>query len=90
MALISVIHSLFVFYTALIFLRILSSWLPPHLQRHRITLFIAFYTDPYLNIFRRLLPPLGGVLDLSPILAFFGLRIAEVFLVYLIQKIFVN
>lgn len=26
--------------------------------------------DPYLNIFRGIIPPLGGTLDLSPILAF--------------------
>ena len=26
--------------------------------------------DPYLNLFRGLIPPLGGTLDLSPILAF--------------------
>ena len=26
--------------------------------------------DPYLNLFRGLIPPIGGTLDLSPILAF--------------------
>jgi YggT family protein len=26
--------------------------------------------DPYLNLFRGIIPPLGGTLDLSPILAF--------------------
>lgn len=30
--------------------------------------------DPYLNIFRGLIPPLGGTLDLSPILAFLVLN----------------
>jgi len=29
-------------------------------------------TDPYLNVFRSLIPPLGG-LDISPMLAFFAL-----------------
>lgn len=71
-----VIHLLFTSYTALIFLRILSSWVPAW-QGHRFVRFIAFYTDPYLNIFRRLIPPLGGLLDLSPLLAFFALRILE-------------
>jgi len=30
--------------------------------------------DPYLNIFRGIIPPLGGALDLSPILAFLVLN----------------
>jgi YggT family protein len=33
-------------------------------------------TDPYLNIFRGIIPPLGGI-DLSPILAFFLLSFAS-------------
>ena len=37
---------------------------------------VSFSTicDPYLNIFRGLIPPLGGTLDLSPILAFLVLN----------------
>ncbi|MER3588393.1 MAG: hypothetical protein C4322_09720, partial [Mastigocladus sp. ERB_26_1] len=31
-------------------------------------------TDPYLNIFRNIIPPLGGI-DFSPILAFLVLNI---------------
>ena len=38
---------------------------------------VASCTDPYLNLFRRLIPPIGGALDLSPLLGFFGLRFAE-------------
>ncbi|MFM7545546.1 MAG: YggT family protein, partial [Synechococcales cyanobacterium] len=33
-------------------------------------------TDPYLNLFRSLIPPLGGI-DLSPMLAFFALQILQ-------------
>ncbi|MBF8262466.1 MAG: ylmG [Parachlamydiales bacterium] len=72
-----VVHLLFFCYTILLFLRIFSSWLPMHWQAHRFVQFLAFYTDPYLNIFRRLIPPLGGVLDLSPLLAFLVLKILE-------------
>lgn len=77
MTLASIIHLLFVSYTVLLFLRIVSSWFPPEWQRHRFVHFLAFYTEPYLNVFRRLLPPLGGVLDISPILAFFALQFLE-------------
>ncbi len=70
------VHYLFLTYTALLFVRILSSWVP-HWQYKQWFRFIAFYTDPYLNLFRRVIPPIGGVLDLSPILAFFALRVLE-------------
>lgn len=74
---VKIIHLLFVTYTVMLFLRVISSWFPREWQTHKFVYFLAFYTDPYLNLFRRLLPPLGGVLDLSPILAFFALRLLE-------------
>lgn len=83
MYLASIIHALFVTYTIFIFLRIVTSWFPEW-QAHNLVRFIAFYTDPYLNLFRRILPPLGGVLDISPILAFFVLKIVERILLSLV------
>ena len=82
--LIETVHVLFITYTFMLFLRIISSWLP-NWQNHHLVRFLAFYTDPYLNIFRRIMPPLGGVLDLSPILAFFALRILEMIFIALIR-----
>ena len=73
------LHILFITYTFMLFLRIISSW-APNWQGHQLVRFLAFYTDPYLNLFRRIMPPLGGVLDLSPILAFFALRVIEMIL----------
>ncbi len=64
--------------------RIVGSWFP-NLNRYRFMHFIAHYVDPYLNLFRRFIPPIGGVLDLSPILAFVTLRIAEYILLSLIR-----
>jgi YggT family protein len=80
-----IIHLLFLCYTVLLFLRILSSWLPMEWQGHRFVHFLAFYTDPYLNLFRRILPPLGGILDLSPILAFIALQFLEMLLLGVIR-----
>ena len=80
----SIVHILFVSYTVLIFLRLISSWFPAW-QAHRFVHFLAFYTDPYLNLFRKILPPLGGVLDFSPILAFFALRLLEIILLGIIR-----
>jgi uncharacterized protein YggT (Ycf19 family) len=39
--------------------------------------FVAHYTDPYLGLFRKVIPPIGGVFDLSPLIAFIVLQILE-------------
>ena len=84
MSLAYIVNILFTAYTILLFIRIISSWFPAW-QAHNFVRFVAFYTDPYLNLFRRLLPPLGGVLDISPILAFFALRLMEMILLQLVS-----
>lgn len=66
---------LFQVYILLLFVRIVASWVPD-LQRYRIMHFVAFYTDPYLNLFRRIIPPLGAM-DFSPIIALFVLSIVK-------------
>ena len=76
--LINVLNLIFITYTILLFARIIGSWLP-FLQNHKIMHFIYMYTEPYLKIFRKLIPPIGGVLDLSPLLAFFALKILKTF-----------
>lgn len=73
--LLNVVEIFFWIYMIMLFLRILASWIP-ELQGTKILLFIAFYTDPYLNLFRRLIPPIG-MLDISPIAAFFCLSLLE-------------
>lgn len=80
MALPYIVHLLFTAFTVLLFLRIISSWFPLQWQRHRFVHFLSFYTDPYLNVFRRIIPPIGGMLDLSPVLGFFALKIIETLL----------
>ena len=37
---------------------------------------VASITDPYLNMFRGVIPPIGGI-DLSAILAFIALRVLQ-------------
>lgn len=71
------IHLLFFCYTIFLFGRIALSWCPMEWQRQQWARFLIFYTDPYLNFFRRIIPPIGGVLDLSPILGLFVLRFLE-------------
>lgn len=61
------------FYTVLIFIRILLSWFPNVEWYNQPFATLSQLTDPYLNLFRSIIPPLGG-LDLSPILAIFLLQ----------------
>jgi YggT family protein len=62
-------------YIVLIFIRILMSWIPRIPYNRYLAAFLQFVgdvTDPYLNLFRRILPMarVGGMgLDLSPIVA---------------------
>lgn len=76
----------FTVYTLMIIIRIFGSWFQGF-QQTSFFRFVAHYTDPYLNIFRRFIPPIAGVLDLSPILGFFGLQILKWLLVRLILMI---
>lgn len=77
------IHLVFSTYTMLLFARIALSWFPS-LYQYKFARFLHFYTDPYLNVFKRAIPPIGGMLDLSPILGFFFLRLLESFLMKLV------
>jgi len=67
------VSALFLVYIVLIFLNVLSGWVPrmPYHPWLRAALdFIGETTNPYLNLFRRFIPPLGGggfAIDLSPI-----------------------
>lgn len=68
------VSALFLVYIVLIFVNVLISWVPrmPYNPWLRAVLdFVKETTDPYLNLFRRFLPPIGGggfALDLSPII----------------------
>lgn len=85
------VSALFLVYIILIFLNVLISWVPrmPYNRALRATLdFVKETTDPYLNLFRRFLPPIGGggfALDLSPILGVIALFIVRAVVVGLIE-----
>jgi YggT family protein len=85
------VDAVFIVYMILIFARILMSWIPRmpyNVYLRAVVTFIEQTVDPYLNLFRRVLPPLGGrsfALDLSPIIAIFVLLIVRGIVVGLIR-----
>ena len=70
-----IIHFIFTAYTLMLFTRVIGSWFPSF-QQFTIMRFIHYYTEPYLKVFRKVIPRLG-MMDLSPLIAFFALRIFE-------------
>jgi YggT family protein len=86
------VEALFLVYFILIMLNILISWVPriPFYSRwFRACLdFVTETTNPYLNIYRRLLPSVGTggfALDVSPIVGLIVLFLARAILVGLIR-----
>lgn len=85
------VNALFTVYIILIFIRILMSWIPSLPATGPIAAVIGFVretTDPYLNLFRRFLPPVGGsgfALDLSPMIGVILLLVAQAIVVGVIR-----
>ena len=75
-----IIRLLFGSYILLLMTRVIGSWFPSFLQTSFMH-FVMRVTDPYLNLFRRIIPPIGGALDLSPMLGFLVLQFLEKLLV---------
>lgn len=84
------VAALFLVYIILILIRVLMSWIPrmPYNPALRAVLdFVVETTDPYLNIFRRVIPPIGGGgfgLDLSPMIGIIVLFVLRELVVALI------
>jgi YggT family protein len=64
-------------YILLLLVRIVLSWFPITPGSTMATIFSFLYsvTEPVLGPVRRLIPPIGMGIDLSPIIVLFGLQI---------------
>lgn len=75
-------------YRYMIFGYVLLSWFP-NARESFIGRLLGNIVEPYIGIFRRFIPPIGGVLDLSPIIALFALWFIDIglqsVLIYLFQ-----
>lgn len=77
--LINLLNLVFTAYYLLLMGRIIGSWFMSS-SHNPLWQFIYTWTEPYLALFRKIIPPLGGRLDLSPLLGFFALRLIQTFL----------
>ena len=85
------VSTLVLVYTVLIFIRILLSWIPRMPYNRFLAAAVGFVTDvvdPYLNLFRRVLPTVRigpGALDLSGPVGIITLQIVGSIIVGLIR-----
>ncbi len=61
-------------YLLLLFVRVLLTWFPNVNWMRQPWTMLRQVTDPYLNLFRNLLPPIMGQIDFTPILGFMVLQ----------------
>lgn len=74
--LVNTLNTFLSIYLVLIFIRILLSWFPNVNWYDPPFSILAQLTDPYLNVFRSIIPPIGGM-DFSPILAIILLNVLQ-------------
>ncbi len=67
------IATLIQIYTYMIIAYVLLSWLPAARDSF-IGEILGKLVEPYLSLFRRFIPPIGGMIDISPIVALIAIR----------------
>ena len=70
----SVLASTAQLFSYLLLIRVLLTWFPGIDWNNGVLSALSSLTDPYLNIFRGVIPPIGGF-DISSILAFLLLNV---------------
>ena len=72
----SVLASTAQIFSFLLLIRVLLTWFPSIDWNNGALSALSSLTDPYLNIFRGIIPPIGGF-DISSILAFLLLNVIQ-------------
>jgi YggT family protein len=83
-----IVSLVFQIYEFLILIRVLLTWVNVNPYRpaidHPIIRFLHRITDPVLIPLQRIIPPIGGAIDISPIIALFLLEIVRRILISLL------
>ena len=74
--LLNVVTTFIGIYTLLLVIRVLLTWFPNINWFDPPFSILSQLTDPYLNLFRSIIPPLGGM-DFSPMLAIILLQVVS-------------
>jgi len=80
-ALIWIINAVFMVYELLIFIRVILSWVNVS-PFHPLVRILYSLTDPLLKPLQRIIPPIGGTLDISPM--------AALVLLYIVQRVLIS
>ncbi|NHN28637.1 YggT family protein [Paenibacillus sp. S3N08] len=67
------IDTLIQIYTYMLIAYVLLSWLPAAKESF-VGEILGKLCEPYLSIFRRFIPPIAGVIDISPLVALIALN----------------
>lgn len=70
-------------YSFVIVIYVLLSWFPMGGIIEEIRNAFGKICDPFLNLFKRLIPPIGGMVDITPIIALLVLQFGVRFIVSL-------
>ena len=87
----SYVNALVWIYSILILIRILLTWVPNMPENQALRVFVGFVedvTEPYLALFRRIIPPIRGgfgLIDVSPIIALIAMTLVGSIVAGLIQ-----
>lgn len=72
----NIVGVLFQIYFYMILIYVLMSWLP-NVRESFVGELLGKLVEPYLSPFRRFIPPIMGMIDISPIVALFVLQLAQ-------------
>jgi YggT family protein len=83
----SLVMTLYQIYFYMIIAYVLLSWVP-NARDSFIGQLLGRAVEPYLSIFRRFIPPIGGVVDISPIVAILALNFIRLGLIAILEFLF--
>ncbi|WP_338024386.1 YggT family protein [Anaerotardibacter muris] len=79
----SIIVSLSDAYSLVIVIYVLLSWFPMGGIIQQVRDALGVICEPYLKLFKRIIPPIGGMVDITPIIALLVLQFGVRFIVSL-------